>query len=138
MFLIGLSFNIQRVKASGTIYIRADGSVVPSTANITSADNMTYYFTDNNYDEIVVERSNIIVDGAGYTLQGTEVEESKGIDLTERKNVTVMNMQIKAFGYGIYLNLTSHSALLRNNITNNGWDGLGSFGLPITTLQKTA
>lgn len=53
-----LTFNIQSVKVSGTIYIRADWSVDPSTANITSADNVAYYFTGNNYDEVVVERSN--------------------------------------------------------------------------------
>jgi len=52
-------FNIEPARAAGTIYIRADGSIDPPTANITSADNVTYTFTDNNYDEIVVERSNI-------------------------------------------------------------------------------
>ena len=56
--MLTLAFNIQPVKASGTIYIRADGSIDPPSANITSADNVTYYFTENNYDEIVVERSN--------------------------------------------------------------------------------
>ena len=48
LLLIGmltLAFDIQTVRASGTIYIRADGSIEPSTANITSADNITYYFT---------------------------------------------------------------------------------------------
>jgi len=73
-FLIGmltLTFNIQPIKASGTIYIRADGSVDPLTANITSSDNITYYFTDNNYDSLVVQKANVVIDGAGYMLQGT-------------------------------------------------------------------
>ena len=62
--------NVQPVKASGAIYIRADGSVDPPTAPISSVDNVTYTFTDNIYDEIVVERDNTVVDGSGYTLQG--------------------------------------------------------------------
>jgi len=69
--LLGITIKVEKVKASGTIYIRADGSIDPPTPNIITADNVTYTFTDDNYDSIVVERNNIVVDGAGYTLQGT-------------------------------------------------------------------
>ncbi len=118
--MLTLAFNIQPAKASGTIYIRADGSIEPSTANITSTDNVTYYFTDNNYDEIVVERNNIVVDGAGYTVQGKRVWESKGISLYGRSNVTIKNMEIKAFWYGIWLEDSSNYNIISDkNITNN-------------------
>jgi len=63
--ILTLGFDIQPVKASATIYIRADGSVYPSTANITTSGNITYTFTDNNYDSIVIQRSKIVVNGAG-------------------------------------------------------------------------
>ena len=115
--MLTLAFNIQPVKASGTIYIKADGSIDPPTANITSVDNITYYFTDNNYDKIVVERDNIVVDGAGYTLQGTGI--GTGIDLSGRSNVTIKNIEIKAFHYGIYLDESSNNGICGNNITNN-------------------
>jgi len=59
-----MAFDIRPVKAAGTIYIRADGSIDPSTANITTTDNVTYTFTNNNFGSIVVERDGIIVDGA--------------------------------------------------------------------------
>ena len=71
---LALAFNPQTVGAVGTIYILADGSVNPPTAPISTVDNVTYTFTDNIFDQIVVQRSNIIVDGNGYTLQGTEAE----------------------------------------------------------------
>lgn len=58
------------VQASATIYIRADGSIDPVTANITSSDNVMYVFTDDNYDSLVVQKSNVTVDGAGYALRG--------------------------------------------------------------------
>jgi len=123
-----LRFNIQPVKAElGTIYIRADGSVEPSTANITSSDNVTYYFTDNIYDEIVVERDNIVVDGAGYRLQGTGVYDSKGIDLTGRNNITNKNMEIDAFWWGIWLEDSSSNNIIGNTITNH--EGYGIYSI---------
>jgi len=95
------SLTIIPVRASGTIYIRADGSIEPATANITSMDNVTYTFTDNNYDGIVVERDNIVVDGAGYTLQG--MGSGTGIDLSGRSNVTIRDIEIRGFYQGILI-----------------------------------
>jgi len=68
--MLTLTFHIQVGKASGTIYIRGDGSIDPPTAPISTVDNVTYTFTGNINDFLVIERSNIIVDGAGYTLYG--------------------------------------------------------------------
>jgi parallel beta-helix repeat protein len=72
-------------------------------------------------DGIVVERDNIIIDGAGYTLQGSRSLQSKGIDLTERSNVTIKNIRISLFYYGIRLYGSSNSIITGNNIANNGW-----------------
>jgi len=38
---VTLAFNIQPAKASGTVYLRAEGSEDPITANITSADKLS-------------------------------------------------------------------------------------------------
>ena len=116
--MLTLAFNIQPVRASGTIYIRADGSVDPDTAPISSIDNVTYTFTDNIYDMIVVERDNIVVDGAGYTLQGTG-GTSQGITLEGRSNITIRNMKIEAFWYGILFSDSSNNRISGSNITAN-------------------
>jgi len=126
MGILTLAFNIQPVKASGTIYIRADGSVDPPTAPIISVDNVTYTFTGNIFDSIVVERDNTIIDGAGYRLQGDGME--RGIDLSGRKNITVRNMEIKTFEYGIYAWNSSNNIICSNNVTANYQYGIG-FGL---------
>ena len=112
-----LKFTITAVNASGTIYIRADGNIYPPTANITSMDNITYVFTDNNYDGIVVERNHIVIDGAGYTLQGTGTDS--GIVMLHRNNVTVKNTEIKGFLHGIHVYSSNNSIFIRNNITGN-------------------
>ena len=112
------AFNVQTVEASShTIYIRADGSIDPPTAFISSLDNVTYIFTSNINDEIVVERDNIVVDGAGYTLQGNGI--GKGLYLLGRSNVTIKNTEIKSFQFGILLELSSNNTISGNNITNN-------------------
>jgi parallel beta-helix repeat protein len=120
--MLNVAFNVQKAKAAGTIYIRADGSIDPPDVRITTFDNVTYTFTTNIDDSIVVERDNIVVDGAGYTVQGTG--SGTGLSLSGRSNVTIKSMTITAFDWGIYLNSSSNSTLSGNNITANNWYGI--------------
>ena len=85
--VLTLVFNIQPVRAQGTIYIRADGNIDPPDAPISSLDNVTYTVTGNITDSIVVERDNIVINGAGYNMTGSG--DGNGITLTDRTNVTV-------------------------------------------------
>jgi len=117
-----LAFNIQPVKAIGTIYIRADGSIDPPTANITTSDYVTYTFSSNIYDQIRIERSNITIDGKGYTLQGSG--SGNGFYWNSINNVTIKNMNIKGFGYGIYLSNSLYNNIIGNNIAENNYYGI--------------
>jgi len=122
--MLTLSFNIQLVKASGTVYIRADGSIDPPTAPISTIDKITYTFTDNIYDNIWVERSNIIIDGAGYTVEGTEALGSTGIYLSGVSNVTIKNTNIKHFYYGLRLEDSCNNSISANNVVANNEAGI--------------
>jgi len=114
------AFNIKPAEASETVYIRANGSVDPSTAPLSSLDNLTYYITGNINDPIVVERDGIVVDGNGYTLQGTGEEfYYAGILLSGTKNVTIKNTEIKTFYCGIWLVGSSGNWIFENTIINN-------------------
>ena len=112
--ILSFTFDIQQVEGSGTITIKADGSI-EGTTDIMTVDNVTYTFTDNINGSIVIERDNIMVDGAGYTLQGTG--SGTGIDLSWRSNVTIKNMEIKAFEYGILLSFAPNNTISGNKIT---------------------
>jgi parallel beta-helix repeat protein len=82
-----LTLSIQTAKGwTGTVIIRADGSIAPPSAPISSSDNVTYTLVDGILGSLNVWRDNIVIDGAGYTLQGTGVYGSGGIDLSGRKN----------------------------------------------------
>jgi parallel beta-helix repeat protein len=119
------AFKIMPAEAAGTIYIRADGSIDPPAANITTFDNITYTFTDSIYDSIVVERDNVVVDGGGYTVQGTG--SGTGLSLSGRNNVTIKSMTISAFYSGIELSSSSSSSISGNNITANNVCGIGLY-----------
>ena len=118
--VFGVVLKVPLVKSnSGTIYIRPDGSIEPSDAPISTLDNITYTFTNHVNDPIVVERSNIIIDGAGYALQGNG--SGKGMNLSGRTNVTVRNTQIQDFEYGIYLYSSDHNSISGNSIVNDSY-----------------
>ena len=114
--------NIGIVEASGTIYIRADGNV-EGTDKI-QRDGNVYTFTDNIYEPLVVERDNIVVDGAGYSIEGphtgqAQSSEGMGILVDRRSDVTISNLTIQNFMYGICINSSFNNRITKSNITNN-------------------
>lgn len=127
--MLTLAFKVQPVEASGTIYIREDGSVHPPTAPIQREGNI-YTLTASIYDLIVVQRDNIVVDGAGYTVRGSggEPRLNDGIDLSDRRNVIVKNTRITGFSAGIYLFRRSHNNKLINNTITDCYVGISVEG----------
>jgi len=120
--MLALSFKVQVVNTSGTIFIRANGSVAPEGTPISTIDNVTYIFTGNIFDEIIVEKDNIVVDGVGYTLQGTG--NGCGLDLSFRSNVTIKNIEIKEFDFGIYFNHSVSNTITGNFLTAINFEGI--------------
>jgi len=124
--VFGVVLNVPVVWGSGTIYIRADGSIDPPTTPISTVDNITYTFTGNIYDSIVVERSNITIDGDGYTLAGG-YWGGTGLRLSDIKGVTIKRINIEGFSAAITLDLSSsYNNISANNIKNN------EFGIAIS------
>jgi len=124
------SSQIGVVNAEGTIYIRADGSIggtdkIQRNGNIyTLTDNIDVYKGSGSFSAgIKVERNDVVIDGCGYSIQAQEYVYS-GIDLTERSNVTIKNMQLCGFKYGVYLQSSSRNTINGNNITANSFGGI--------------
>ena len=118
---------VQTVKAQflGSAYINPDGSVT-GTNNIQRSDAL-YILTGNISGGIQVQKSNIVIDGAGYAIIG-DSEYSRGIDLTngrgqgssrpEVSNITVKNLKILNFYYGVD-NVNTHSNTFIGNYIEN-------------------
>jgi parallel beta-helix repeat protein len=132
--MLTLVFEIKTVRAgTGPYYIEPDGSVYPDDGTILR-DGDLYTLTKNitgDSDGIVIERNNMTLDGAGYTVQGTGAEGSTGIDLSGRNNMTVHSIQIQNFSYGILLSNSSNNSISGNNITNN------PFGVGIAFIESS-
>jgi len=110
----------------GAIYIQADGSINPSNASIQRNGNI-YTLTNNIVvntfnDGLVIERDNIVVNGAGRTLQGSG--KGIGVVLQGRTNVTIKNMIITAFTSGIKLDNSLKGNISSNTITANNFLGV--------------
>jgi parallel beta-helix repeat protein len=119
--LIGLNL-VPKVYAQNTVYIRADGRVDPETAPISTLDNVTYTLTGTISESIVIQRNNIVLDGAGHTVDGSGL--GRGLDLTSVQNITIKNTNVVGFYYGIQLNLSSLITITKCNVTQNAYDGV--------------
>jgi len=138
-----------------TIYIRADGSVDPVSAPI-RRDGETYFLTSNItftlvycWVGIIIERSNITLDGGGFTLMGIGRSPRRDIpgplkpslaagiialesDLpygfaiaisNNTSSVTIKNLRIIEFDGGIYLQ-GSNNRVCANDVTNITYSGI--------------
>jgi len=111
-----LIINTLPIKATNTIYIRPDGSIDPSTAPIQRDGNL-YTFTADIYEPIVVQRSNIVIDGNRHTLRGSD--GAKGFYLFNLGKVVIKNTTIAGFESGIYVLESYDINITANTIASN-------------------
>jgi len=130
---VALVFTVNLGRSSGTIYIKADGSI-QGTDKIVSSNNVTYIFTDNINDSVVVQRSNITINGNGYMLQGSGGGD--GFSLSSVENVTIANTTIQNFDYGVHLNQVTESCITGNIIQHNIYYGLWLYPATNITIAK--
>ncbi len=132
--------NLATAESLEIIITKDDGSV-EGTDKIQHRDNI-YTFTNDISGNMQVLKSNIVIDGAGFTLEcnnGTGIAISSKV--TEHPsdqdiwNVTVENLRITNFTWGIrcdfggnhtfYGNYISNNIVNRNGTAGLSWDNLG-------------
>jgi len=120
------SFSTVRSQVSlVSISINADGGVQPSTAPIEVVGNV-YTLTANISASMLVHRSNVVIDGAGYALHGSG---GTGIDLTNNItqvpspqaiwNVTIKNLAVLGFNVGIDTNGGGNDTLYNDYVATS-------------------
>ena len=131
--MLVLAVSIHSVTAEdGVFYVRADGSIEPSTAPILR-DADVYLFTGDVFGSIVVERSNIIVDGNGYLLQGSR--SINGFQLENVNNVTIQNVKVQNFSTAISLVNSSYTVVYGNELVNND-HGVNIYSSSYNTISR--
>jgi parallel beta-helix repeat protein len=123
--VLNFSFNIQTSEASfQTIRIKTDGSTEPANAPIQRNGNL-YVLTANikvalDGDGLVIDRDNTVLDGAGHMIIGERLlSYPRGICISGRENVTVRDITVNSFYYGIFLNNSRKDMILRNRLVDN-------------------
>jgi parallel beta-helix repeat protein len=115
--VLALQFGIRSALASETIYIRSDGSISPSSAPISTADKITYRLTGPLYNEIVIQKSGLIVEGNSQTIQGTG--GGYGLTLNSVNGVTIRNVTVKNFISGVWLSNSMNINIANSTLTQN-------------------
>src|SRR4030067_2014315 len=108
----------------GSVYISNDGSVVG--ANSIQRNGNIYTLTADISGGIQVQKSYVVIDGAGYAINGNG--KGEGIDLsngrgqdpsrTQINNVTIKNLQIINFYFAIDNVNTYNNTFIGNYIAN--------------------
>jgi len=122
LFLLSFSFKPAKGEWTGTVYIRADGSIYPSDAPIITQDDVTYTLIGNitsTVDAIVVERDNVIIDGNGYAINGSRTQYRSGVKIYGRYNVTLKNLNVQNFWFGVFLGNSYNCTISGCNIKAN-------------------
>ena len=106
------------------VVINADGSITPSTAPIQRLGAL--YVLSGNTATIHVGKSNLVLDGNGYMLQGeapdstgpfSQTTNYGGIYLYNVQNVTIKGFSIKYCQMGVDLENCSNIIISSNNIS---------------------
>ena len=154
MLVRDVSANFTPVLPSDNIIIETDGTVVGTdkivrngeiytfTGNVSGTKTVQGNIHSNMSCALAVYRSNIIIDGAGFTLQGngiTGIDISNGVcqkpSEQEVWNVTIKNLRITNCSIGIrcdfggnhtfYGNYISNDFVTQNETGNLSWESLG-------------
>jgi parallel beta-helix repeat protein len=140
LLLIGtftLAFDVRPALAQlgETIYINADGSISPPMAPINTLDNVTYVLVDNLNEGITVQRSNIVINGNGHTLNGPDI--TYGFNLTNVEDVTIKNVTISDCGTSVYFNSSSGNTLSNIVIANSFPEGMDMQGIVLLNTNDS-
>jgi parallel beta-helix repeat protein len=153
VFFLGIVSILEGCRADEpNVYIRADGSIDPLTAPISTLDNITYALNNDINSSLYIERDNITFNGNGHTIIGEysavpRISGYLGLYCENIANITVTNATISSLVYlrvcsgtvfsgdnmtgGIHFDTCNNSEVLNNRISGSA--PIGSISVDIST-----
>ena len=123
--------NLAAAQSYSTITIKPDGSIEGTDKIQRQGD--VYTLTDNITGSIEVQKSNIVIDGAGHTLQGRNEVNERGVYLVgpdrshpDCGNVSVKNLRIYNFFEGMFVLGGGNNRIIGNYLEGSSIHLLGS------------
>lgn len=113
------------------IYIRNDGSIDPPLAPLRRIGEV-YTFTGNINNTIEVQRSNVMIDGNGFTLTKPSINTEglliptgwlPGVHVKDISNVTITNIAFKGCVTGVTVE-NSSNIIIKHNVIRETWVGI--------------
>ncbi len=121
---------------SNTIYIRPDGAIEGCPSWYFSVWGNVYTMRNDIYDNIIIEKDNIIIDGSSYRVINPG-GKYYGFYLSGRNNVTIKNTVVEGFNQtGIYLYNSPGCNINGDTVKNNGYIGINLWLSPNAVLDS--
>lgn len=108
-----------------------NGAIIDTDGFVTGTNNIQcdgdiYTLTGNIFGGIQIQKSGVILDGAGFSLIGDgagrgldfSAPSSESSSTSSTSNVTVRNIKIVNFTYGIYIATSAHNVFYSNHVSN--------------------
>jgi parallel beta-helix repeat protein len=119
---------VQDLSVPHLVFIQPNASTIyiPGDTSVGTWDSLTrtYTLTTDVYETIQIDEDNMTLDGAGHTVTGPDTSTSGyGVYLNTRTSVTIKNINVQGFSWGLVLNNSSNNILTDNTSSYN--PGLG-------------
>jgi parallel beta-helix repeat protein len=103
---------------------RPSTKFIPSDTSIGTWDpgTRTFILSTDVYETIQIDEDNLILDGAGYNVTGSET--GYGIYLSGRTDVIVRNLYVEGFSHGIHLSKSTGNTITDNIVSRNNTSGV--------------
>ncbi len=118
--LCGIQTQPATAQSATPIHILPDGSIEPSNAPL-QVDGNIYKATANLNTPIIVEKSNLVLDGQGFTIQGASYTNNQAAINLTCIGVTVKNFVVANWQVGV-LGVFDNNQIIGNQFQNNNQD----------------
>ncbi len=136
----GTGLGVLDESSSGGIGVAGGGIGISEDANSTACgyvnDDVTLTSNINtSVSCFVVNASNIIIDGAGFMVNGTLSSSAHGVNVTGFNNITIKNLNIQQFSISYFIARSQNSTIFNSSGINASDDNvqlLNVYGLNFT------
>jgi len=140
IFLSFLAVGIQPTLGEILVPSETTTEVNGTTITIATYSGNTYTLIQDVTETLIVQESELILDGAGHTVTGPGPSNiGAGVDISAHNGITVRNLNITGFSIGINISGTNPGPenIKKNTVENNTISGCTTWGIRLYLANDT-